>query len=127
MIVGKTGPTGSVFYALDVSGNGNFSGLVNAFSFNATSDYRIKSNITQLDNTFVVDKLNPVTYFNKNLGKQDIGLIAHELQENYPELVIGEKDGLQFQSVNYLGLISILIKEIKEIKKEIQILKEKNK
>ena len=60
---------------------------------------------------------------NTKLGKQDIGLIAHELQEIYPELVNGEKDGEQFQSVNYIGLIPILIKEIQELKKEIKSVK----
>lgn len=105
-------------YALDVLGN------VNATSYNSASDYRIKENITQLDGKFVVDKLNPVTYLNKKSDKQDIGLIAHELQEIYPELVNGEKDGEQLQSVNYLGLIPILIKEIKELKKEIKSVKD---
>ena len=72
---------------------------------------------------FVVDKLNPVTYLNKKSDKQDIGLIAHELQEIFPELVNGEKDGEQLQSVNYIGLIPVLIKEVQELKKEIILVK----
>jgi cytoskeletal protein CcmA (bactofilin family) len=111
--VGKSLGSG---YALDVSGN------VNATSYNTPSDYRIKENVTQIDSTFV-DKLNPVTYLNTKSGKQDIGLIAHELQEIYPELVNGEKDGEQFQSVNYIGLIPVLIKEIQDLKKEIILVK----
>jgi hypothetical protein len=107
-------------YTLDVSGN------VNATSYNTPSDYRIKENVTQLDSKFVVDKLNPVTYLNKKSDKQDIGLIAHELQEIYPELVNGEKDGEQLQSVNYIGLIPILIKEIKLLKERVKILEERN-
>ena len=107
----------STVYALDVGGS------VNATSYNTPSDYRIKENVTQLDSKFVVDKLNPVTYLNTKSDKQDIGLIAHELQEIYPELVNGEKDGEQFQSVNYIGLIPILIKEIQELKKEIKSVK----
>ena len=101
---------------MDVSGN------VNATSYNTPSDYRIKENVTQIDSTFV-DKLNPVTYLNTKSGKQDIGLIAHELQEIYHELVNGEKDGENLQSVNYIGLIPILIKEIQELKKEIKLVK----
>jgi len=111
-------------YALDVSGNANISGIVNATSFNTPSDYRIKENVTQLDSKFVVDNLNPVTYLNKKSEKQDIGLIAHELQEIFPELVNGEKDGEQFQSVNYIGLIPILIKEIQDLKERVKILEE---
>ena len=115
---------------LDVSGNvifsGNLdiSGNVNATSYNTTSDYRIKENVKQLDEKFIIDKLNPVTYLNNNLGKQDIGLIAHELQDIYPELVNGEKDGNQLQSVNYTGLIPILIKEIQDLKKSMKSIKE---
>ena len=92
---------------------------VQANSFNATSDYRIKENIHELDRTFNVNDLRPVSYINTQLGKQDIGLIAHELQEIYPFLVNGEKDGENLQSVNYTGIIGILIKEIQNIKKEI--------
>jgi hypothetical protein len=71
-----------------------------------------------------VDSLKPVTYFNKKTEKQDIGLIAHEVQEKYPCLVNGEKDGEDYQSINYAGLIPILIKEIQDLKKEIKSLKE---
>ena len=73
-----------------------------------------------LDETFTVDNLRPVTYNNTKLKKQDIGLIAHELQEVYPFLVNGEKDGKEMQSVNYTGLIGILIKEIQELKKRVK-------
>ena len=98
-------------------------GTVSALSFNATSDYRIKENIKQLDNEFKVDYLNPVSYVNKRTNKQDIGLIAHELQEHYPQLVNGEKDGRELQSINYIGLIPVLINEMKNMKKEIENLK----
>jgi hypothetical protein len=52
-----------------------------------------------------------------------MGLIAHELQEVFPFLVHGEKDGKDYQSINYTGLIPLLINEIQNLKKEIQILK----
>jgi len=112
-------------YALDVSGNGNFTGNVSASSFSTPSDYRIKDNIQILNDSHIVDNLRPITYFNKKTEKQDIGLLAHELQEHFPCLVFGEKDDEEFQTVNYTGLIPILIKEIQELKKEIKLLKEK--
>ena len=93
--------------------------------FQSGSDYRIKDNIIPLDSTYTVDKLTPIKFTNKNTGNQDIGLIAHELQEFYPELVTGEFDGEQLQTVNYQGLIGILIQEIKNLKKEIKEIKEK--
>jgi hypothetical protein len=130
-------PTGNVgintdtpVYKLDVNGtlgvNGDatFNYSCKAVSFNATSDYRIKENVLNLTNksSFTVDHLRPVTYTNKLSGKQDIGLIAHELQEHYPFLVSGEKDGAENQSVNYIGLIGILIKEIQELKERVKTL-----
>ena len=96
-----------------------------ASSFNTSSDYRIKENIIPLDHTFIVDSLIPVTYKNKHTEKQDIGLIAHEVQEIYPFLVNGDKDGEEFQSVNYTGLIAVLIKEIKELKQRVKALEDK--
>jgi len=104
-------------FALDISGN------CRATTFTTTSDYRIKENIQLLNDTYNVDNLKPSRYFNTRLNKQDIGLIAHELQEIYPELVTGEKDGEEFQSINYMGLIPILIKEILDLKKEIKKLR----
>jgi hypothetical protein len=89
-----------------------------------TSDYRIKEDVKLLDDKFQVDYLKPVTYVNKQTKKQDIGLIAHELQEIYPELVSGVKDGVDTQTINYIGLIPILINEIKNMKKEIKTNKE---
>ena len=106
-------------YALDVNG------AVNATSYNSSSDYRIKKDVVTLDETFTVDNLRPVTYNNTKMEKQDIGLIAHELQEIYPFLVNGEKDGENLQSVNYTGLIGILIKEIQELKERVKKLEEK--
>jgi hypothetical protein len=116
--IGLTGPT----VALDVSGNVNIIGNTSSTSFTTTSDYRIKENVASIDflPVFTVDNLRPVIYTNKISGKQDIGLIAHELQEYYPFLVKGEKDGEENQSINYIGLIGILIKEIKELKESIK-------
>jgi hypothetical protein len=95
--------------------------------FNTTSDYRIKENVKLLDMQFKVDYLNPVTYMNNQTQKQDIGLIAHELQEIYPELVNGVKDGPVLQSINYIGLIPVLINEIKNIKNNFSILENKTR
>jgi UDP-3-O-[3-hydroxymyristoyl] glucosamine N-acyltransferase len=107
--------TPSASYALDVSGN------VEATSYNATSDYRIKKNLVPLDLTFNVDLLNPVSYYLKHDkdARLNIGFIAHEVQEVYPFLVNGVKDGSFNQSINYNGFIGILTKEIQVLKKKV--------
>ena len=125
--MGYTGTPGTSLLWNIYANNIFADGTVTANTFNATSDYRIKENIKQLNHSFNVDYLNPITYINKKTQKQDIGLIAHELQQYYPELVNGEKDGSEIQTVNYIGLIPILINEIKFLKNEIQFLKEEIK
>jgi len=98
----------------------NVAGTTKSLYFVSGSDYRIKTDVKPLDNTFKIDMLNPVVYKNKLSGKQDTGFIAHEVQEVFPHLVTGEKDGEQIQSLNYQGLIAILTKEIQELKKRVQ-------
>jgi hypothetical protein len=108
----------------DISANQiTVSGTTTSNTFNATSDYRIKEEIKELDETYSVDKLRPVSFKNKLSGKNDIGLIAHELQSIYDFLVSGEKDGESLQTINYNAIIGILIKEIQELKKENQKIK----
>jgi Chaperone of endosialidase len=93
-----------------------------AATFTTTSDYRIKSNIAPLTDTYTVDQLNPVSYYNALTKRNDIGLLAHELQDLYPYLVYGKKDDTEHQSINYASLISILIREVKELKKKVNAL-----
>jgi hypothetical protein len=101
-------------------------GSITATSFNATSDYRVKENVSTLDlNLYNTNNLRPVIYRHISSGKTNIGIIAHELQEYYSFLVDGEKDGLKTQSVNYIGLIGVLIKEIQELKKRVSDLEKK--
>ena len=103
----------STFTALDICGN-----LV-AGSYATSSDYRIKTNVVELDETYTVDKLRPVKYYQTQINREKYGLIAHELQEHYPDLVVGEKDGSELQRVNYTGLIAILINDIKRLKQNL--------
>jgi hypothetical protein len=100
-------------------------GGINTSTITTSSDYRIKSNIQPLTDIFTIDELNPVSYYNELSKKNDVGLIAHELQEIYPDLVSGEKDGKEYQSVSYISLIPILIKELKDLKREVKELKNK--
>jgi hypothetical protein len=118
-IAGYTGPSGTGVTGIYFNGN------VFAVAFYTTSDYRIKNNITSLNDEYRIDNINPVSYTNIQTGNQDIGLIAHEVQEIYPYLVNGKKDSNELQSVNYTGLIPILIKEIKDLKNEVKELKAK--
>ena len=87
-----------------------------ASGYGQTSDYRIKENVQDLDDTFNVDNLRPVSYLNTSTYCNDIGFIADEVQNVYPQLVNGIKDEELLQSVNYNGLIGVLVKEIQRLK-----------
>ena len=91
------------------------------------SDYRIKKNIINIQNeeSAKLYGLKPVIYFNKIFKRQEIGFIAHELQEIYPFLVTSTKDNNELQTINYASLIGLLINEIKKIKTKISILEKK--
>jgi hypothetical protein len=107
---------------LNVKGNTKFDGIINTNEIVITSDYRLKSNIHSLNEDAIVDFLNPVIYNKNNNNKKEIGFIAHELQKHYPDLVNGTKDDEQMQTVNYNGLIGILVNEIQMLKKRVLIL-----
>ena len=100
--------------------NGTIFGTVSS-----TSDYRIKEIIEPLNDNYTVDNLKPIKYLNKLTGKIEIGFIAHEVQQEFPYLVTGKKDGEHKQTLNYTGLIGILVHEIQQLKTEITKLKQK--
>ena len=124
VVIGSTaaGLTGK----FQVTGDVYISGTCIAQQFNAWSDYRIKENIVSIDlSTYSIDTLKPVIYNHKTDGSTNIGFLAHEVQEYFPFLVSGSKGGLETQSINYIGLIALLTKEIQELKKRVSQL-EKN-
>ena len=113
--IGKNmNPYTSSIYALDVSGT------VNASNYNVISDYRLFTNISNLTET--VDNLNPVSYLNNVTGKSEMGFLAHEVQTIFPDLINGMKDGLEYQTMNYSGLVSLLVKEMQRMKTKISAL-----
>jgi hypothetical protein len=109
----------------EVAGDATFyysSSTLTVGSVNTSSDYRIKQNVQPI--TGNIDELKPVSYYNTLTKRQDLGFIAHEVQQHFPMLVSGEKDGAVNQSINYSGLIPLLVAEIQELKTEVKVLKE---
>jgi Collagen triple helix repeat (20 copies) len=82
-------------------------------SYMSLSDYRDLINATSLGDSFVVDNLRPVTY---NSGQ--LGFFAHEVQAIFPALVYGRKDDISTrQTMNYAGLIPLIVAEIQRLKR----------
>jgi len=105
---------------LDVFANGNAT-LRGILTEN--SDLRLKRNITSLQNSLsLITQLNGYHYYwksNTNDQSLQIGLIAQEVQKLFPELVKENEKGEL--SVNYSGLIPVLIESVKELKKQADI------
>ncbi len=125
--LGETGATNAIRIGIcDISG-GWLSGraAVSAGTYTNDSDYRLKENINELEYGLKdIIKLEPKKYNFIGEEKLDQGFIAHEIQELIPEVVLGEKDAVDkdgkpiYQSVNYIGLIPILVNAIKELNKK---------
>ena len=72
-------------------------------------------------------QLNGYTYYwqDETKGKNlQAGILAQEVQQLFPELVKVDKEGML--SVNYSGLIPVLVEITKELKSEIEQLKKQN-
>jgi Chaperone of endosialidase len=111
----NTGGT-SAFYG-DVTVTGN----VICGNLSETSDERLKKDIQPLQNVLPnLLKLYGYTYHwinSKMDTAQQIGVLAQEIQKVYPQLVLINSKGMF--SVNYIGLIPVLLTAIKEQQKEI--------
>jgi len=72
-------------------------------------------------------ELRPVqfTYKNDETNRLHYGLIAEEVEEVYPELVVHDKDGESY-SVRYHELPAMLLNELQKQNKRIQSLKLEN-
>jgi hypothetical protein len=96
-------------------------GTVQATSFNATSDARLKDNITPLNNPLLkIVQLQGVTFTWKKEDTNIInaGLIAQDIEKVIPEVVTTQSNEMQQKSVNYNGLIPYLIESVKTLSNE---------
>jgi hypothetical protein len=100
-----------------------------------SSDQRLKENITNIDNAVdIVKQLNGVRYdwteaYIESKGgedgtfvrKQDIGVIAQEVEKVFPEIVAENSGG--YKAVKYERLVAVLIEAVKELSDEVARLK----
>ena len=131
---------------------GYFNGNVHVTgTFTNPSDAKFKKDISLLNGSLdKIMKLKPKKYFYKTEAfksmklpkKKSIGLIAQEVETVYPDLVSEEvipvedidengekiqvdelKEPEKYKSINYLGLIPVLINAIQEQQEEIDMMK----
>lgn len=102
--------------------SGNFTaGVITCEDLNSTSDVNLKQNIKPLQNSLeTVKQIEGVEFEWKKSSKKSLGVIAQEIEQILPELVT-EVDGNK--TVNYNGLVGLLIQAVKELSEEVEELK----
>ena len=117
---GLAGNNPSNAFVVNYDGSATLSG-----DLTINSDARLKSSIISLGNTLAkLLLIDGKSYTKKtNESKSKIGLLAQDVQKVFPELVKTTNDKNKTLSVNYQGLIPVLINAIKEQQKQIKELK----
>jgi hypothetical protein len=105
-------------YPLNIYGNIGITG-----NLLTTSDERIKTNIKTIENGLDTILKCRGVHFNylETSNKNEIGVIAQEIEKVIPEIVETNKNG--FKNVNYLSLIGFLIEAIKDLNNKINYIR----
>ena len=128
---GTTSHNAIAFYKGDTQTNrGLITVTTSGTTYNSVSDYRLKENVTPIENG--IDRLmqlKPSKFNWIETGHESEGFIAHELQEIFPDAVTGEKDAvysstgnIKPQSVDYGRITPLLVKALQEQQVQIQTL-----
>ena len=97
------------------------------------SDQRLKDNVSEIENALdKVLNLRGVEYdwnIGARKGQHDLGFIAQEVEIILPEIVREKEmpllDGNSYKTVDYEKVVAVLVEAIKELKAEIDELKNK--
>ena len=103
-----------------------FSGAITGASLTVTgdvtafSDARVKENIRPIENAIERIQASRGVVYDRidNEQKDNIGFIAQELEENFPELVLTREDGTK--AVKYQNAVAVLFEAVKEQQAQIE-------
>jgi len=124
---------GATDMRLENDGDLHVEGNVIAYS-TTISDERLKKDIVKIDNALdKVSQLNGYTFEYLADGKKSAGVIAQEVEKVMPSAItestlplkMGEDDKTEYKTVQYDQLHGLMIEAIKELKAEIEELKER--
>ena len=126
LIAHRTDSNGNIIQFLFSGSSGGFiTGSTSVTpSFTGTSDYRAKKDIEDYSGALdLIKQTRPRSFIMKNdpLQKIQVGFIAHEFAEVFPDFVFGQKDALDedgnpdYQSLSTTNLIPYLMAAVKEM------------
>jgi hypothetical protein len=132
-VTGGTAASSKTTGALIVTGGVGIGGALyvgaDIYSY-ASSDIRLKENLSKIDNS--LEKLLQISGYEYHWNKiaqemypertmLDVGVIAQEVKEVIPSAVVEREDG--YLAVRYDKIIPLLIEAVKALKEEIEIMK----
>jgi hypothetical protein len=126
-VVNFTTTSNTVFLTIPAAQVGPYNymtGTMSATTFNSLSDEKVKTDIkTILNAVDTISQLRGVEFKWKTTGTYSAGVIAQELEQTLPSLVV--TDDLGRKTVNYSGIIGYLINSIQELNKRVRYLESK--
>jgi hypothetical protein len=124
-ITDETGTAGSLVFSAGPTFTGTLTAAtISATTITETSDERLKSDIVPLTNALeIVQQLEGKAFIKD--GKASIGLIAQQVQEVLPQVVVTAEDEMKTLSVQYGNIVAVLIEAVKDQQKQIEELKAK--
>jgi len=132
----------SHIWAVNSSNVGNIAYTSSGVSYNSTSDYRLKENVSyDWDATSRLKQLKPARFnFKTDKDKTVDGFLAHEVSSIVPEAITGIKDGVEekdienqnikkgdpiYQQIDQSKLVPLLVKVIQELEARVTELESK--
>jgi len=108
--------TDSPIYELDVAGEGRFTGVLRCLSLVQTSQTDKKEGIQNIDKTKAkAIQFKEYRYKEDRTSRKRYGVLAEDLEKEYPELVYTGSDGVK--GISYTDL---LIKRVAELEQELE-------
>ena len=110
------------------NGNTEVNGIWTGPGFTIRSDPNTKlkkSRIKKASNKVL--QLTPYQFENKKTKKIQFGFLADQVAKIYPELVYENNTEKETQSIDYIGMIPLLLEVVKAQQKQIEILQKKRR
>ena len=108
--------------ALTGTGTAKLNNLTVTGTFTNNSSRDAKEDIKPLEHRDAFDKLTPVSFRYKGDPQKHFGLIYEDTQNLYPEVCV-ENNGTK--GISYTDLVSVLIKEVQDLRKRVSELERK--